>query len=75
LKTLPGIALSFSRGELPYSKVKAFALKTTAARVEERCRELRCGRADSVVEASRTRRGRSRGTMTFTVVGAASSRD
>jgi hypothetical protein len=62
LKTLPGIVLSFSRGELSYSKVRAltrvarsdnedsliaFALKTTAARVEERCRESRCGSADS----------------------------
>jgi len=90
LKTLPGIALSFSRGELSYSKVraltrvarpdnegtlKAFALKTTAARVEERCRELRCGRADSVAEANRSHakrslrmhRDQSRGTMTITV--------
>jgi len=56
LKTLPGIASSFSRGVLSYSKVRAlvrvatndneeallgFALNTTAARLEERCRELR----------------------------------
>ncbi len=69
LKTLPAIASAFSRGELSYSKVraltrvarpdnedalKAFALKTTAARVEERCRELRCGTADSVAEAHRS---------------------
>ena len=58
LKTLPLIANSFSTGELSYSKVRpltrvarsdneetllAFALQTTASRVEERCRELRCG--------------------------------
>jgi len=90
LKTLPAIALSFSRGELSYSKVRAltrvarcdnedtlmaFALKTTAARVEERCRELRCGTADSVAEANRSHARRSlrihrdplRGTMTITV--------
>ena len=57
LKILPAIASSFSSGEQSYSKVraltrvarpdneealKAFALNTTAARVEERCRELRC---------------------------------
>jgi len=88
LKTLPAIAKSFSRGELSYSKVraltrvarpdnedslKAFALKTTASRVEERCRELRCGTADSVAEANRTHakrslrmhRDQSRGTMTM----------
>ncbi len=90
LKTLPGIALAFSRGELSYSKVRAltrvarpdneddlmaFARKTTAARVEERCRELRCGTADSVTEANRAHARRSlrmrrdpvRGTMTITV--------
>ena len=90
LKTLPAIALSFSRGELSYSKVRAltrvarcdnedslmaFALKTTAARVEERCRELRCGTADSIAEANRSHANRSlrmhhdplRGTITITV--------
>ncbi len=90
LKTLPGIAMSFSTGELSYSKVRAltrvarcdnedslvaFALNTTAARVEERCRELRCGTADSVAEANRSHANRSlrmhrdpvRGTMTITV--------
>jgi hypothetical protein len=90
LKTLSAIALSFSRGELSYSKVraltrvarpdnedmlKAFALNTTAARVEERCRELRCGTPDSVSEANRSHARRSlrihrdalRGTMTITV--------
>lgn len=74
LKVLPAIALSFSRGELSYSKVRAltrvarrdnedslvtFALKTTAARVEERCRELRCGTAYSVAEANRSHANRS----------------
>jgi hypothetical protein len=90
LKTLPAIASAFSRGELSYSKVRAltrvahlgnedglmaFALKTTAARVEERCQELRCGTADSVAEANRSHARRSlrmhrdlsRGTITITV--------
>jgi len=90
LKTLPAIAMSFSLGQLSYSKVraltrvarpdnedtlKAFALKTTTNRVEERCRELRCGTADSVMEANRTHAKRSlrmhrdlaKGTMTITV--------
>ena len=90
LKTLPVIAAAFASGELSYSKVRAltrvarqdneeallaFALKTTAARVEERCRELRCGTADSVSEANRAytkrslriHRDPSRGTLTITV--------
>ncbi len=90
LKTLPLLANSFSSGELSYSKVRsltrvarpdneasllAFALKTTASRVEERCRELRCGTVASVDEAQRAHTGRSlrvfrdaeRGTMTITV--------
>ncbi len=90
LKTLPVIGLAFASGELSYSKVRAlsrvatldnekalldFALKTTAARVEERCRELRCGTADSLSEANRAYAKRSlrmhrdaaRGTMTITV--------
>ena len=90
LKTLPAIAASFSRGELSYSKVraltrvarpdneealKAFAMNTTAARVEERCRELRCGTSDSISEANRSYANRSlrikrdpvHGTMTITV--------
>jgi hypothetical protein len=68
LKTLPAVSGAFRDGELSYSKVRAlvrvanrdneetrvdFALKSTAARVEERCRELRCGTVDSVVEANR----------------------
>lgn len=90
LKTLPEIAIAFSNGQLSYSKVRAlvraanqnneeellnFALKTTASRVEERCRELRCGNEESVADANRTHTGRSlrvyrdhnRGTMTITV--------
>ena len=56
LKTLPNIAAAFVTGELSYSKVRAmtrvagvhneddllsFALQTTTARLEERCREIR----------------------------------
>jgi hypothetical protein len=90
LKTLPVIAAAFSSGELSYSKVRAltrvatldndetllaFALKTTAARVEDRCRELRCGTAESVTEANRAYANRSlrihrdpsRGALTITV--------
>ena len=90
LKTLPAITLAFSRGELSYSKVRAltriaradneeeflaFALKTTASRLEERCRELRCGTIDSIDEAIRVHANRSlrlqrdadRGMMTMTV--------
>jgi hypothetical protein len=68
LKTLPTIATAFAKGELSYSKVRAltrvadrsnedellaFALHTTASRVEERCRELRCGTVASTDEAMR----------------------
>ena len=90
LKTQPTIGLAFARGELSYSKVRAltrvagrdnedallkFALRTTAARVEERCRELRCGTIDSTDEALRAharrslslRRDPERGTVTITV--------
>ena len=90
LKVLPAIAMAFARGELSYSKVRAltrtagrenedalleFALHTTAARVEERCRELRCGTAASTDEAVRAcarrslslRRDPERGTITITV--------
>jgi hypothetical protein len=97
LKTLPAISASFSSGELSYSKVRpltrvartdnedallSFALRTTAARVEERCRELpssgtevRCGTEESVGEATRAHANRSlrvhrdanRGLMTITV--------
>jgi hypothetical protein len=90
LRTLPAISESFSTGELSYSKVRAltrvagdrseqelldFALRTTAARVEERCRELRFGTVDSINVASRAFANRSlrmsrnseRGMMTVTV--------
>ena len=90
LKTLPDIAAAFSTGDLSYSKVRAmtrvvdtqnedallsFALETTTARVEERCRELRCGTADSLDGAQRAfdnralrvSRNAERGTMTITV--------
>ena len=90
LKTLPSITTAFSKGELSYSKVRAltrvartdneedllrFALKTTSSRVEERCRELRCGTVASVNDANRAHycrslrvhRDRERGTMTITV--------
>jgi hypothetical protein len=90
LKTLPAIAMAFAKGELSYSKVRAltrvagpenedalltFALHTTASRVEERCRELRCGTAASTEDAVRAfarraltvRRDPARGTVTITV--------
>ncbi len=90
LKTLPAITTAFSSGELSYSKVRpltrvaqaaneesllAFALKTTASRVEERCRELRCGTTESVSEVNlaharrslRVHRDTERGMMTITV--------
>ncbi len=90
LKTLPEIATAFASGELSYSKVRAmtrvvgtrneeellsFALKTTTARVEDRCRELRCGTVDSLGAAQRAFASRSlrvirnaeRGTMIITV--------
>jgi len=90
LKILPAITLAFSKGELSYSKVRAltrvaradneeeflaFALKTTASRLEERCREVRCGTVDSISEAIRAHTNRSlrlhrdadRGMMSMTV--------
>jgi hypothetical protein len=90
LKTLPCIATAFSTGDLSYSKVRAitrvagagnedellsFAFKTTTARVEERCRELRCGSPDSLGSAQRAFANRSlrvmrnaeRGVMTITI--------
>jgi len=53
----------------------SFALRTTTARVEERCRELRCGTVDSLGSAQRAFANRSlrihrnaeRGTMSITV--------
>jgi Domain of unknown function (DUF222)/HNH endonuclease len=90
LKTLPEVAAAFSSGSLSYSKVRAmtrvagihnenellsFALKTTTARVEERCRELKCGTVDSLDGAQRAFANRSlrvsrnaeRGMMTITI--------
>jgi hypothetical protein len=90
LKTLPAISIAFAKGELSYSKVRAltrvaevhnedalldFARHTTAARVEERCRELRCGTVASTDDALRAharrmltlRRDPARGTVTFTI--------
>ncbi|HEY5624797.1 MAG TPA: DUF222 domain-containing protein, partial [Gammaproteobacteria bacterium] len=90
LKTLPAVSEAFSTGELSYAKVRAltrvadrgneeallaFALRTTAAVVAERCRELRCGREDSFDIASSAYSRRSlrigrdphRGMMTITV--------
>jgi hypothetical protein len=90
LKTLPAVSGAFREGELSYSKVRAlvrvanrdnenvlvkFALKTTAARVEERCRELQYGTVDSVIEANRAhasrflmiRRHAERGTVSINI--------
>ena len=90
MKTLPAIAHAFAEGRLSYSKVRAltriarpdneaellaFALTTSAARVEERCRELRCGTAASLDDAVRAqarrelrvRRDAARGTLLITV--------
>ena len=90
LKTLPSIAAAFSSGDLSYSKVRAmtrvagahdedellsFASKTTTANLEERCRELKCARPDSLDGAQRAFANRSlrvsrnveRGMMTITL--------
>jgi len=90
LKTLPAISSAFSLGELSYTKVReltrvanrsnedellAFALRTTAANVAERCRELRMGSEASLGTAERAyanrslrvRRDAQRGMMTITV--------
>lgn len=90
IKILPAIAMAFARGRLSWSKVRAltrvatpgneaellaFALKTTAARVEERCREMRCATAESSGDAVRAharrelrlRRDESRGTVVIMV--------
>ncbi len=89
LKTLPLISEAFSR-ELSYAKVRSltrvtnrdneaalleFALRTTAANVAQRCRELRCGLEASIGMAERAfanrslriRRDTERGMMTITV--------
>ncbi len=57
------------------TELVSFALTTTTARVEERCRELRCGTVDSLDDAQRAFANRSlrvnrdaeRGTMTITI--------
>ena len=90
LKTLPAIATAFSAGELSYTKVReltrvasrdnedellAFALRTTAAHVAERCRELRMGSDASIGTAERAyanrslriRRDHQRAMMTITI--------
>ncbi|HEU4617654.1 MAG TPA: DUF222 domain-containing protein [Gammaproteobacteria bacterium] len=90
LKTLPAIGRAFAEGRLSYSKVRAltrvagrhneeellaFASTTTAARVEERCRELRYGSPDSTGDALRAHARRTlslrhdphRGTVIITV--------
>jgi hypothetical protein len=90
LKTLPLISEAFSSGELSYAKVRAmtrvahrdnedalleFALRTTAAIVAQRCRELRFGTETSIGTAERAfanralriRRDAERGMMTITV--------
>lgn len=90
LKSLPAVSASFSTGELSYSKVReltrvankrneesllAFALRSTATNVADRCRELRMGSDTSIDMAAKTfanrslriRRDQQRGMMTITV--------
>ncbi|MBN1240872.1 MAG: DUF222 domain-containing protein [Gammaproteobacteria bacterium] len=90
LRDLPAIAAAFDKGRVSYSKVRAltraadasneeallaFALDANAAQVEERCRQIRNARRDSVEEARRAWQRRtlsifrngSRGTMTISV--------
>lgn len=90
LKELPQTALEFSKGTLSYSKVRAlvrvataanegllldFALSTTAARVEQRCHQMRNtlpGAEDAANRAHAHRllrifKDSERGTMTITV--------
>ena len=90
LKALRSIAIAFSEGRLSYSKVRAltrvatpvnedallsFALSTTAARVEERCHQMR-NTLPGALETANQVHGRrevrafrdiERGTMTLTV--------
>ena len=62
-------------GRFNEDELKSFALKTTTARVEDRCRELRCGSPDSLGGAQRAFANRSlrvmrnadRGVMTITI--------
>ncbi len=90
LKALPEISAAFSKGTLSYSKVRAltraatpmneaslldFALSTTAARVEERCQQLRNASPGAVEAVNRAHERRSlrvwrdigRGTLTLSV--------
>ena len=90
LKTLAEISAAFASGELSYTKVREmtrvvdrcsegalleFALRTTAANVAERCRELRCGSVNSIGDAARAygnrslriRRDAQRNMMTITI--------
>src|SRR5690606_17524729 len=68
-------ALTRVAGPHNEDELVAFALTTTAARVEERCRELRYGRPDSTEQALRAHARRAlslrhdphRGTVTITV--------
>ena len=90
LKELPLVSMEFSKGALSYSKVRAlvrvatleneellldFALTASAARVEERCRQMVNTSSDAVHEANRAYAARSlhvwrddaRGTLKMTV--------
>ena len=90
LLPLPNLSQAFAEGRLSYTKVRAltrvthlqdetcllgFALKHTAAQVEERCRELRCGTEASTSDAVRAherrylslRRDVARGSVSITL--------
>ena len=90
LRELPAISAAFAGGRLSYSKVRAltrvveyhnedkllaYALEVTAAQLEERCREMRNGEAESVGTARRAwerraltlRRNDVRGTLCISV--------
>ena len=90
LKVLPETSSAFESGRLSYSKVRAlvrvatpaneaslldYALAHTAARVEERCRQMRNTLPDATLAAERAHERRSvrmwrdaeRGTMTLTI--------
>jgi hypothetical protein len=90
LRDLPQISMAFAEGRLSYSKVRAltraadaanedlllaYALRATASQVEERCRQIRNVRPESVHDARRAWerrslsvwRNRHRGTLTMSV--------
>src|SRR5690606_26196459 len=90
LRRLPAISKAFAEGRLSYSKVRAltrvaqaqdedllleYALRSTAARVEGRCRRLRSVAREAVGDARRARARRSlsvwrkpeRGTLVISV--------